>query len=83
MHSVIVTLIRSRPWFVRFRLLVPRLAPVAGLGNVGCYDDTQRKDQSVVSMLDGLSASTMAELSDTLHATVKLEELKAKLRAVC
>ena len=38
----------------------------------------------MVSMLDsGLPASTMAVLSDTLHATVKLEELKAKLRAVC
>ena len=37
----------------------------------------------MVSMLDGLPVSSMAELSDTLHATVKLEELKSKLRAVC
>ena len=31
-------------------------------------------------LLDDLPASSMAELGDTLHATMKLEELKTKLR---
>ena len=64
------------------RLVAPAVLPQPRQHE--CYHDTQRKDRSVVSMLDsGLPASTMAVLSDTLHATVKLEELKAKLRAVC
>ena len=90
MHSVILTLIRvlvTVPFVLVLRFFLTLYhspeSRAAGLGNVECYDDTQRKDRGVVSMLDGLPASTMAELSDTLHATVKLEQLKAKLRAVC
>jgi hypothetical protein len=46
-----------------------------------CYADTAEKKKHMLDgILDDLPASSMAELGDTFHATMKLEELKTKLR---